>query len=65
LPIGETIEAMMRFELSVIAAGHCTGWRAMSALSNTFGATLDPMCVGKRYRFGGGAQQSTGGVRGP
>jgi len=55
----------MRFELSVIAAGHCTGWRAMSALSNTFGATLDPMCVGKRYRFGGGAQQSTGGVRGP
>ena len=36
----------------VIAAGHCTGWRAMSALAAAFGdKVLAPSAVGKRYTF--------------
>ncbi len=50
--IPQTVEAMRRFDLSVIAAGHCTGWRAMTALANAFtDAKLAPLAVGKRYRF--------------
>jgi 7,8-dihydropterin-6-yl-methyl-4-(beta-D-ribofuranosyl)aminobenzene 5'-phosphate synthase len=50
--IPQTVEALKEFNLSVIAAGHCTGWRAMSALANAFGdSTLAPLSVGKRYTF--------------
>jgi 7,8-dihydropterin-6-yl-methyl-4-(beta-D-ribofuranosyl)aminobenzene 5'-phosphate synthase len=31
--IPETVAAMAEFGLSVIAAGHCTGWRAINALA--------------------------------
>lgn len=47
--IPQTVEAMKGFGLSVIAAGHCTGWRAMTALANAFGdQVLAPLAVGKR-----------------
>jgi 7,8-dihydropterin-6-yl-methyl-4-(beta-D-ribofuranosyl)aminobenzene 5'-phosphate synthase len=49
--IGETVMAMRAFELRVIGAGHCTGWRAINALANAFGRTVDPSVVGKQYRF--------------
>jgi 7,8-dihydropterin-6-yl-methyl-4-(beta-D-ribofuranosyl)aminobenzene 5'-phosphate synthase len=50
--IPQTVEAMGEFALSVIAAGHCTGWRAISALSNAFGnSRLAPLSVGKRFTF--------------
>jgi 7,8-dihydropterin-6-yl-methyl-4-(beta-D-ribofuranosyl)aminobenzene 5'-phosphate synthase len=50
--IGDTVEAMRAFELRAIAAGHCTGWRAVTALANAFGdKILDPWAVGKRYAF--------------
>ncbi|MBL8894441.1 MAG: MBL fold metallo-hydrolase [Rhizobiales bacterium] len=50
--IPETVEALADFDLSVIAAGHCTGWRAMNALANAFGSEkLVPLAVGKRYKF--------------
>jgi 7,8-dihydropterin-6-yl-methyl-4-(beta-D-ribofuranosyl)aminobenzene 5'-phosphate synthase len=50
--IAETVQAMTAFDLIVIAAGHCTGWRAMTALVNTFGdAKLVPLAVGKRFSF--------------
>jgi 7,8-dihydropterin-6-yl-methyl-4-(beta-D-ribofuranosyl)aminobenzene 5'-phosphate synthase len=50
--IPETVEAMREFELAVIAAGHCTGWRAMAALANAFGdSKLVPLSVGKRFSF--------------
>jgi 7,8-dihydropterin-6-yl-methyl-4-(beta-D-ribofuranosyl)aminobenzene 5'-phosphate synthase len=50
--IPQTIDAMRAFELSVIAAGHCTGWRAMAALTQAFGdQRLAPLAVGKRYTF--------------
>ena len=44
--------ALRDFGLKTIAAGHCTGWRAMTALANAFGdKVLAPSAVGKRYRF--------------
>jgi 7,8-dihydropterin-6-yl-methyl-4-(beta-D-ribofuranosyl)aminobenzene 5'-phosphate synthase len=48
--IPDTVSALREFELAVIAAGHCTGWRAMTALTNAFGdKTLAPLAVGKRF----------------
>ena len=50
--IPDTVQAMKKFELGTIAAGHCTGWRAMAALFNEFGdKVLTPLAVGKRFRF--------------
>lgn len=50
--IPQTIEGLRGFGLAVIAAGHCTGWRAMTALTNAFGDnTLVPLSVGKRFAF--------------
>jgi 7,8-dihydropterin-6-yl-methyl-4-(beta-D-ribofuranosyl)aminobenzene 5'-phosphate synthase len=50
--IPQTVAALDGFGLDVIAAGHCTGWRAMSALANAFGdGKLVPLAVGKRMRF--------------
>ena len=50
--IPQTVKALRGFDLDVIAAGHCTGWRAMAALANEFGdKKLTPLAVGKRLRF--------------
>jgi len=50
--IPETVAALRDFGLTVIAAGHCTGWRAVTALANEFGdKTLVPLAVGKRFSF--------------
>lgn len=50
--IPQTVEAMKEFQLATIAAGHCTGWRALSALAGAFGdKVLAPSAVGKRYTF--------------
>ena len=50
--IPQTVEGLRAFDLKTIAAGHCTGWRAMSALANAFGdKILAPSAVGKRYTF--------------
>jgi len=50
--IPQTVSALGDFGLDVIAAGHCTGWRAMTALANAFGdEKLVPLAVGKRMRF--------------
>lgn len=50
--IPETVEAMRAFDLQVIAVGHCTGWRAVTALANAFGTgRLVPLSVGKRFSF--------------
>jgi 7,8-dihydropterin-6-yl-methyl-4-(beta-D-ribofuranosyl)aminobenzene 5'-phosphate synthase len=50
--IPETVEAMREFELAVIAGGHCTGWRATTALANAFGdGKLVPLSAGKRFSF--------------
>jgi 7,8-dihydropterin-6-yl-methyl-4-(beta-D-ribofuranosyl)aminobenzene 5'-phosphate synthase len=48
--IDETVQGLKEFDLQLIGAGHCTGWRAMAALSNAFGdQVLAPTAVGKRY----------------
>ena len=50
--IPQTVKALQAFDLEVVAAGHCTGWRAMSALNNAFGdKKLVPLAVGKRLTF--------------
>ena len=48
--IPETVEGLREFDLKCIAPGHCTGWRAVAALSAAFGdKVLAPTAVGKRY----------------
>jgi 7,8-dihydropterin-6-yl-methyl-4-(beta-D-ribofuranosyl)aminobenzene 5'-phosphate synthase len=50
--IGETVKDLGRFGLRRIVPAHCTGWRAVNALVNTFGeSAVAPAAVGKRYRF--------------
>jgi 7,8-dihydropterin-6-yl-methyl-4-(beta-D-ribofuranosyl)aminobenzene 5'-phosphate synthase len=49
--IPDTVAGLKRFGLSVLAPGHCTGWRAMSLLAHEFGDELVPSAVGKRYLF--------------
>lgn len=49
--IPETVESLRDFELATIAAAHCTGWRAVCALSQAFGSAVVPASVGKTYRF--------------
>jgi 7,8-dihydropterin-6-yl-methyl-4-(beta-D-ribofuranosyl)aminobenzene 5'-phosphate synthase len=50
--IPETVDALREFGLTSIAAGHCTGWRAMAALTATFGdKVVTPTAVGKRFVF--------------
>ena len=50
--IPETVQAVREFNLSTIAAGHCTGWRAVKAFADAVGeSVLDPSVVGKRYTF--------------
>ncbi|MEQ9640591.1 MAG: MBL fold metallo-hydrolase [Alphaproteobacteria bacterium] len=49
--IPETVEALQGFGLNAVAAGHCTGWRALSALHQAFGDKLVPLAVEKRFGF--------------
>ena len=49
--IPETVDALRGFNLTAIAAGHCTGWRAIGALAAAFGDVVVPTSVGKTYRF--------------
>jgi len=44
--IDETVDGFNEFEPDVIVPGHCTGWRAIQALVNKFGAKVVPMAVG-------------------
>lgn len=47
--IQETVEALAQFDLQLISPGHCTGWRAVSALAAAFGETVVPSAVGKTF----------------
>jgi 7,8-dihydropterin-6-yl-methyl-4-(beta-D-ribofuranosyl)aminobenzene 5'-phosphate synthase len=50
--IPETVDALRQFGLTTIAAGHCTGWRAMAALVAAFGdKVVTPTAVGKRFVY--------------
>ncbi len=53
--IPETVRDLGTFGLATIAAGHCTGWRAMTALMNAYGdGCLVPLAVGKAMTFTSG-----------
>jgi 7,8-dihydropterin-6-yl-methyl-4-(beta-D-ribofuranosyl)aminobenzene 5'-phosphate synthase len=47
--IPETVDALEAFDLQLIAAAHCTGWRALGQLAQRFGARVVPSAVGKRF----------------
>jgi 7,8-dihydropterin-6-yl-methyl-4-(beta-D-ribofuranosyl)aminobenzene 5'-phosphate synthase len=47
--IPDTVRDLKRFGLKLFAPGHCTGWRALSAMAREFGDELAPSAVGKRY----------------
>lgn len=50
--IPDTVRDLGQFGLATIAAGHCTGWRAMAALLGAFGdERLVPLAVGKTMRL--------------
>lgn len=50
--IPETFEKLRQFGLTTIAAGRCTGWRAMAALVAAFGdKVVTPTAVGKRFVY--------------
>ena len=50
--IEPTVQGLKAFNPQLIGAGHCTGWRAISALNHAFGdQILAPTAVGKHYRF--------------
>ncbi|MSO71021.1 MAG: hypothetical protein EXQ88_03275 [Alphaproteobacteria bacterium] len=49
---GQTVEALRAFDLRVMAVGHCTGWRAVNALTSAFGdRVVAPCAVGERFVF--------------
>lgn len=48
--IPETVGSMLEFNPTYIVVGHCTGWRAITALANALGEEkLVPLSVGKRF----------------
>jgi 7,8-dihydropterin-6-yl-methyl-4-(beta-D-ribofuranosyl)aminobenzene 5'-phosphate synthase len=47
--IPETIADMAQFGLELLAPGHCTGWRAISAMEHAFKDSVVPLAVGKRF----------------
>lgn len=50
--IQETVKDMKQFNLKMIIPAHCTGWRAVNALGNTFGDNIVvPSAVGRLYHF--------------
>jgi 7,8-dihydropterin-6-yl-methyl-4-(beta-D-ribofuranosyl)aminobenzene 5'-phosphate synthase len=50
--IPETVRDIAGFDLTVIAPGHCTGWRALNRLVQTCGeGTVTPLAVGKILAF--------------
>jgi len=50
--IPETMAHLREFALQQIMPAHCTGWRALCALVNTFGeAVVTPSAVGSRFTF--------------
>jgi len=50
--IPPTVADLKGFGLGLLAAGHCTGWRALGVLARELGPALVPTAVGKRYAIG-------------
>jgi len=51
--IRRTVEEFERLRVKKVVAGHCTGFEAQRAFSNTFGKRFMPMATGLKVTFGG------------
>ncbi len=50
--IPETVRDLEAFDLKVIVPGHCTGWRAVHRMVNSFGESVVlPSAVGRRHLY--------------
>ncbi|MCV7178129.1 MBL fold metallo-hydrolase [Mycolicibacterium sphagni] len=49
--IPQTVSGLAPFGISHIIAGHCTGWRALHALADTYGDHVSQSAVGTTYHF--------------
>jgi 7,8-dihydropterin-6-yl-methyl-4-(beta-D-ribofuranosyl)aminobenzene 5'-phosphate synthase len=49
--IPDTVEGLRPFAVKQIITGHCTGWRALRALADTFGEAVSQSAVGTTYTF--------------
>jgi len=47
--IPQTVADLQRFDLRLLAPGHCTGWRALGALQQACPNQVVPLAVGKRF----------------
>ena len=48
--IQDTVKALAQFDMAMLAPGHCTGWRAVSALAAGLGEDkIVPTAVGQHY----------------
>jgi 7,8-dihydropterin-6-yl-methyl-4-(beta-D-ribofuranosyl)aminobenzene 5'-phosphate synthase len=51
--ITQTVDDIAQFNLKRLVVGHCTGWRALKALSEAFGDAVIPEAVGHTHHFNG------------
>jgi len=49
--IPETVDGLKPFDIGHIITAHCTGWRALHALANAYGAAVSQSAVGTTYTF--------------
>lgn len=50
--IPQTVADLQQLDLKLLAPGHCTGWRALSALEQVYKSKVVPLAVGKRFMIG-------------
>ena len=51
--IDDTVADLVASDVEVLLPGHCTGWRALAALSQSYGTErLSPLAVGMRIKVG-------------
>ncbi len=49
--IPQTVEGLQPFDVGHFICGHCTGWRALCALSNAYGDRVSQSAIGTSYQF--------------
>jgi len=49
--LDETVEAIRQSGAALVAAGHCTGWRATKRFADEFGDRFEPLAAGRIYKF--------------
>jgi 7,8-dihydropterin-6-yl-methyl-4-(beta-D-ribofuranosyl)aminobenzene 5'-phosphate synthase len=49
--IGKTVAALSQFDIELISAGHCTGFKAQSALYQTFKDRFKPLQTGMIFEI--------------